>query len=78
MVMVLRFDICTIKLMMYSAFQISLWNMKRDVERSLMGRQIDSAIARFSQCSMYGVAKVVVCTILSVGWCIYIAVKRKE
>ena len=39
-----------------------------------MGRQIDPSwsgpIDYFSQCSMTGVTKAVVCVILSVGWCI--------
>ena len=41
-----------------------------------MGRRIDPswwthwAISRSSQCSTAGVTKVVLCVILSVGWCI--------
>ena len=41
-----------------------------------MGRRIDTSwlthwtISRSSQCSMTGLTKAMVCTVLSVGWCI--------
>ena len=42
--------------------------MVRAFARGPMGRRIDPTW--WSQCSMTGVTKVVVCAILSVGWCI--------
>ena len=75
-----RLSMC---LMIYERVSTCLWkflwycsSVVRAFAHGAMGRRIDHswltrwAISHSSQCSTTGVTKVVVCVILSVGWCI--------